>query len=94
MNGEFEVRTAQAGTVESMDCLVTISSSKSPREIKITGASALRFRSAIERTVNATLDALDAAPVCVDVRDNGALDVVLAARVEAAYRRLTRGEVQ
>mgnify|MGYP000509247003 CR=1 FL=1 len=38
------VRTAQAGTVESMDCLVTITGSASGRVIEITGSSASRFK--------------------------------------------------
>ncbi len=88
------VRTAQAGTVESMDCLVTITGSASGRVIEITGSSASRFKGAMEAKVNAVLDELEASAspaVKVSVQDNGALDVVLGARVEAAYRRFTGG---
>jgi citrate lyase subunit gamma (acyl carrier protein) len=42
----------------------------------------------MEKKINETLDALGVlAPVRVSVQDNGALDVVLGARVEAAYNR-------
>ncbi|MDR3354879.1 MAG: citrate lyase acyl carrier protein [Synergistaceae bacterium] len=85
------VRTAQAGTVESMDCLVTVSELDEGRIVEITGSSAARFKDAMEARINAALDALEASfgkkGVKVSVQDNGALDIVLGARVEAAYRR-------
>jgi citrate lyase subunit gamma (acyl carrier protein) len=91
MNSVKTVRTAQAGTVESMDCLVTVSESDEGRIVEITGSGAARFKDAMEAKINATLDDLEAsfkkAGVKVSVQDNGALDIVLGARVEAAYRR-------
>lgn len=83
-------RVAQAGTLESMDCLVSISEASS-REIEISGSSAARFKTAIERKVSEVLDGLGAKNVKVSVQDNGAIDLVLGARVEAAYRRFERG---
>jgi len=78
----------QAGTLESMDCLVVIAASDSGRVIEITGLAASRFRVPMERKINETLDLLGASePIKVSVQDNGALDVVLGARVEAAYNR-------
>ena len=41
MSNETETRTAQAGTVESMDCLVTIAATSGPRVIEITGDGAI-----------------------------------------------------
>jgi citrate lyase subunit gamma (acyl carrier protein) len=91
MNSVKTVRTAQAGTVESMDCLVTVSESDEGRIVEITGSGAARFKDAMEAKINAALDALEASSerggVRVSVQDNGALDIVLGARVEAAYRR-------
>ena len=81
-------RTGQAGTLESMDCLVVITASDSGRVIEITGSAVSRFRISMEQRINETLDALGASePVSVNVQDNGALDIVLGARVEAAYNR-------
>ena len=88
------VRTGQAGTVESMDCLVTISESGDARVIEIAGSGAVRFKGAIEATINSVLDDLNNPGIPspkVTVQDNGALDVVLRARVEAAYRRYAGG---
>ena len=84
-------QTGQAGTLESMDCLVVIAASDSGRTIEITGSAASRFRAAMERKINEALDSLGAdEPVKVSVQDNGALDIVLEARVEAAYNRYRR----
>ena len=45
------MKTSQAGTLESMDCLVTLTEAESGAGIKITitGASAARFKSAMEK---------------------------------------------
>jgi citrate lyase subunit gamma (acyl carrier protein) len=77
-----------------MDCLVTVTESEGGRRIEVSGSGASRFRGAIEAKVNQVLDELGrsgdpcASSVVVSVQDNGALDIVLGARVEAAYRRL------
>lgn len=94
MSDDAEVRTAQAGTLESMDCLVTILSTDGPRVIEIAGAGSSRFRGAMERRINEVLDSMGAPPVRVGVQDNGAMDLVLGARVEAAYRRFAGGEAR
>jgi len=88
-------RAAQAGTLESMDCLVTIVESAEERRIEIRGAAAARFEGAMKARINSVLDKLEsengaASAVTVSVQDNGALDVILGARVEAAYRRLMK----
>ena len=78
----------QAGTTESMDCMVIIAASDSGRVVEITGAAVSRFRVHMERKINEALDALGASePIRVNVQDNGAPDAVLGARVEAAYNR-------
>ena len=89
-------RAAQAGTVESMDCIVTVTASDSGRVIEITGGSVARFKGAMERRINEVLDSLcvqGAPDVKVSVQDNGALDIVLGARVEAACRRFMGAEL-
>lgn len=88
------MRTAQAGTVESMDCLVTVSEAGPGTGISLTlaGASVARFSKAMDKAVRDTLDNLEITDVTVSVQDNGALDLVLKARVEAAVARLKGGE--
>ena len=46
----------------------------------------------MEKKVRQVLESLQASDVSVNVQDNGALDIVLGARVEAAYRRFAGGE--
>ena len=90
------MKTSQAGTLESMDCLVTLTEAESGAGIKITitGASAARFKSAMEKKITDTLCELGTKDVEVRVQDNGALDIVLGARVEAAYKRLQKESVK
>ncbi|ANZ43980.1 citrate lyase acyl carrier protein [Cloacibacillus porcorum] len=90
------MKTSQAGTLESMDCLVTLTEAPSGAGIKIeiTGASAARFKSAMEKKITDTLCELGTKDIEVRVQDNGALDIVLGARVEAAYKRLQKESVK
>lgn len=90
------MKTSQAGTLESMDCLVTLTEAPSGAGIKIeiTGASAARFKSAMEKKITDILCGLGTKDIEVRVQDNGALDIVLGARVEAAYKRLQKESVK
>lgn len=87
------MKMAQAGTLESMDCLVTLTEAARGTGIKtsIAGASVARFKSAMEKKITDTLTALGVKDMEVTVSDNGALDIVLGARVEAAYGRYVKG---
>lgn len=87
------MNTAQAGTLESMDCIVRVTEKEkdSGLSLSITGDGVLRFRTSMEERVKAVLSSLNVRDVDVQVVDHGALDIVLGARVETAIRRL-RGE--
>jgi citrate lyase subunit gamma (acyl carrier protein) len=90
----MKMKTAQAGTLESMDCLVTASAAERGKGIFITmeGANIARFRDSILKTAKATLLELGIKDVVLSIQFNGANDVVLKARVEAAARTLMGGE--
>lgn len=96
MSAEEGVPTAQAGTVESMDCLVSVMRSQGGNEIEISGSGAARFRGAMESKIKSLLGELEerypgrTGGVRITVRDNGAMDVVLGARLEAAFLRYLR----
>jgi citrate lyase subunit gamma (acyl carrier protein) len=84
-----------AGTLESMDCMVTITGPVEGRVIEIAGSGAVRFKAAMERKIIEVLDEFGAlSGINVSVQDNGALDVVLGARVETAYKRFLGGGVR
>jgi citrate lyase subunit gamma (acyl carrier protein) len=71
-----------------MDCLVTVTASGGARRVEISGGGSSRFRGAMEKKIDQVLDGLGARQnIAVSVRDNGAIDLVLGARVEAAYLR-------
>ena len=97
MSAAEGVSTAQAGTMESMDCLVSVMQSQGDREIEISGSGAARFKGAMESKIKGVLDGLEerypgrTGDVKIAVRDNGAMDVVLGARLEAAFVRYMRG---
>jgi len=90
------MKTAPAGTVESMDCLVTVSEAEPGTGLALTlaGSSVARFSKAMEKAVRETLESLGIRDLAVSVQDNGALDLVLKARVEAAVARLKEGGEQ
>lgn len=85
--------TVFAGTLESMDCIVTATLLEpgSGNSISITGSGAVRFRGAMEQKIREVLAALGAADLEINVQDNGAIDLVLGARVEAAVLKLKGG---
>jgi len=84
------MKTAQAGTLESMDCLVTVTEAAQGAGVKleITGSSASRFKSAMEKKTSEVLASMGVRDIEVSIQDNGALDIVLGARLEAAVKRL------
>jgi len=90
------MKTAQAGTLESMDCIVTVSESEKGRGISVSmeGASIARFGEAIIASTKDTLKKMGIRDIAVAIQDNGAGDLVLRARVEAAAARLAGGNAR
>lgn len=88
--GGKNMKTAQAGTLESMDCIVTVTEAEKGRGISISmeGASIVRFGEAMLKATKDTLKSLGVRDISVSIQDNGAGDLVLKARVEAAVKRL------
>jgi citrate lyase subunit gamma (acyl carrier protein) len=89
-NTPFEAKTAQCGTLESSDCLVTISESETLR-IDYRGANAGIFRKRTEAIVKELLKGRDLASVAISIQDNGALEVTIRARIETATERFLQG---
>ena len=80
---------AQAGTLESSDALVLVEpvAAGSGRQIELESNVMLQYGSRIRQQVSATLDRLSVADVRILVKDKGALDATVQARVETAIRR-------
>jgi citrate lyase subunit gamma (acyl carrier protein) len=82
--------TAQAGTLESSDCLVTVVPGEG-RSLDYRGGNAPFFRSRTERILAEVLDGAGIRDVGVTIQDQGALEATLRARIETALERAARG---
>ncbi len=80
---------AQAGTLESSDMLVLVEpvAAGSGRQIEMESNVLRQYGSRIRQQVTMTLDELKVADVRILIKDKGALDATVRARVETAIRR-------
>lgn len=90
------MKSAKSGTLESMDCIATITERApgSGTVISITGSSSVRFKTAMEEKIKAVLASLGVRDVDAAIQDNGAMDLVLGARIEAAVKKISGGGAQ
>lgn len=79
--------TASAGTTERADCHITVQEAEQP-SLTISSKVQVTYGAALRREVMTALTALGAQDLAVSVDDQGALPYTVAARVEAAVRRL------
>ena len=80
-------KAAVAGTMESSDCMVTIRPGDGSLDIQLDSDVKVMFGDSILATVRETLAGLGITSAEVDIRDRGALDCVIRARVECAVCR-------
>ncbi|MBQ8852009.1 MAG: citrate lyase acyl carrier protein [Oscillibacter sp.] len=80
-------KAAVAGTMESSDCMVTIRPGDGTIDIQLDSDVKVMFGDSILATVRETLAGLGVTSAEVDIRDRGALDCVIRARVECAVCR-------
>jgi citrate lyase subunit gamma (acyl carrier protein) len=80
---------AQAGTLESSDALVLVEpvSPGSGRRIELESNVLMQYGRRIHQQVTIMLDRLSVGDVRILVKDKGALDATIRARVETAIRR-------
>lgn len=79
-------KSSVAGTFESSDAYVTVEPSATP-EVTVESAVEAQFGKQIEQSVRDVVRQLNAGPCKIAVKDRGALDCVIRARVETALRR-------
>lgn len=80
-------KAAVAGTMESSDCMVTIRPGGGSLDIDLDSDVKVMFGQSILETIRSTLEGLGVTSAEVEVRDRGALDCVIRARVECAVCR-------
>ena len=81
------VQRACAGTMESSDVYVEIEPGQEGIQLHLESVVRQQFGEATRETVRAVLAELGVENANVSVRDRGALDCVIRARVETAVRR-------
>lgn len=81
------IKPAKAGTMESNDIYVMVQPNDNGIEINIESIVMKQFGKQIEKTIRETLDELHVENALVVVKDRGALDFTIKARVEAAIKR-------
>lgn len=86
------VRRAQAGTLESSDCLVTVEASPEGRRLDHRGGNAALFRDRTKRLLDEILDGAGIDGITVQILDQGALEPTLRARIETALARALAAE--
>ncbi len=77
---------AFAGTLESSDVFVEVRPS-AETHIEVESVVAAQFGQAIEQSVLEVMEQLGSGPAHITLKDRGALDCTLRARVETALRR-------
>lgn len=82
-------KPAMAGTLESSDCMVTVEPAAKGEGITFELESAVikQYGNQIRKVVLETLERLDVEDVKLTMKDKGALDCTIKARVEAAVFR-------
>lgn len=83
------LRPAQAGSLESSDCLVTVSPGEPGSGVKVNIQSIVmnQFGDEIRATVEKAVAETNVTDILIDVNDRGAVDFVLRARVLTAIDR-------
>jgi citrate lyase subunit gamma (acyl carrier protein) len=85
------VKKAQAGTLESSDCLVVVSPADS-HTLEYSGQNAAIFKRRTERIVMEIAKYRAPCGAAVRIQDRGALEITLRARVETAFERAAQKE--
>lgn len=88
------IKSAVAGTLESSDSYIEIAPNKGGITIEIESVVLDRFESEIRKTIQAVLDEQKVVNAAVSVKDRGALDCTIRARMETAIKRAAEGAAQ
>lgn len=85
-------RTSHAGTLESGDVFVEVAPSDGGVEVSVESVVLEQFGAELESAVRQTLEAHQVTGAKVSLKDRGALDCTVRARVETALKRAAEPE--
>ena len=81
-------KTASAGTLESSDCMVTVSPAEDGKQtVYVESIVMTTFGDQIREEVEGLLKQYDVGPAVVEINDKGAIECVIRARVTTALFR-------
>ena len=80
------LHTASAGTLESSDCLVTVSPAEK-LALEYKGANSTVFAERTARLVESVAKQYDLKGAEISIQDQGALEITIRARLETALER-------
>lgn len=80
-------RSAAAGTLESSDAYVLVEPNDDGIELELESIVYNQFGEQIERTVREVLDEFNVKNIKIQLKDRGAVDCAIRARVETALKR-------
>lgn len=84
----MEIKTmATAGTLESSDVQVLVEPNENGIELDIESIVLNQFGEDIERTVREVLDEFQVRNIKIQIKDRGAVECAIKARVETALKR-------
>lgn len=78
--------TAQAGTLESSDCMVTVAPAES-FSLDYRGPNSAVFNERTRRIALEIANRCSPEGAAIQIQDRGALEITLRARIETAFRR-------
>lgn len=81
------IKSAVAGTLESSDTFISVEPNEEGLKIDIESVVSEQYYDAILKTVTEVLKDLQVNKGRINVKDRGALDCVIRARVETAVKR-------
>ncbi|WMJ77219.1 MULTISPECIES: citrate lyase acyl carrier protein [unclassified Sedimentibacter] len=80
-------RSASAGTLESSDIYVMVEPNEDGIELELESIVYNQFGEEIEKTVREVLSDMDIQNIKIQLKDRGAVECAIRARVETALRR-------
>ena len=90
MSGLILLNTASAGTLESSDCLVTVSPAEKLK-LEYKGANSEIFAERTKAIVENVLKKYGLGGAEISIQDQGALEITIKARLETAVSRARKG---
>ncbi|HJC62119.1 MAG TPA: citrate lyase acyl carrier protein [Candidatus Blautia merdavium] len=81
------IRNAVAGTLESSDLFIQVEPDEKELHLEIDSVVANQYMNAIRAAVMKTLDEFHVTTGKIFIKDKGALDCVICARMETALKR-------